>query len=61
VRSGSGCLLAGQTAADSIEFQACVLSGFDGTSHSLSHECRHFDSALLHIQDHRAARGQLRL
>lgn len=42
----------GQAAADSIKLQTCILRGFDGAAHGFTHEGRHFNSALLHVEDH---------
>jgi hypothetical protein len=38
VGAGGGRLLAGDTAADSFEFEASILSRFDGTAHGLAKE-----------------------
>ena len=58
VRSGGRSLLAGHAAADCIHFQANVLGRFDGAAHRLAYKRRHFDSALLYVQDNGSAGWQ---
>ena len=58
--SGGRSLLARDSAADWLEFQANILSRFHSTAYGLAHERGDFDSALLDVEDDRAAYRKLR-
>lgn len=49
--SGGGGLLAGYSTAYGIQLQTDVLGGFYRSAHRLPDERRHFDSALLDVED----------
>jgi hypothetical protein len=50
VRSGHRRLLAGDSAADGIQFETCVLGSFHGSPYGLAYEGWHLNSALLDVE-----------
>lgn len=54
-------LLPRHTAADGLQFEASILRGFQRSPYGLAYEGRHFNSALLDVQDHGSTRRRFLL
>jgi len=56
--TGQRRLLAGYAAADGVELEAGVLSGFYSTANGFADKGGDLDSAFLYVEDHRSSGGK---